>query len=788
MKIRETLRAYWIVLLSPVLLLAPLMLRGQVLFWGTPSLQFVPWWVQAWNSLRQGALPLWNPLNGMGAPLIANYQLGFFYPPNWLLLIFAALGGEEGAAVGVAWGYTLLSVLHLAWAGLGMAVLLRHLGFRPLAQIVGGLAYGLSGYTVGRLAFFPMVWVAAWLPWVILFADRLAKPEGKDHRFMLSLGMVGALAMQLLAGHAQLAWYSILLAGLWVAFTAYRHGGLLRAFWSIISLAAAGLLAAGIAAVQLLPTAEYLMHSQRSDAFAYEEAMTYSFWPWRLLTLFAPEFFGSPASGDYWGYASYWEDHLYLGMLPLLLALATLILLFRRRNRGRFGWLITGLWALLAVTLVLALGRNTPVFPFLYRYIPSFDMFQAPARTLIWAAIALPILAAVGVEHWRSPTGRGLYWFRLGTAGAFAVTLGAGLASYFLTDVRLTFIRATALAGLWALGFGLLTLVIPYAARRGKLHWWQGAVIAWALADLLITGWTLNPGVRSDFYAGRSAGAARVQAVAEGSRVFLPRLYEFDLKFRRVFRFGDFNPLEDWSAARETLLPNLNLVDGIPAVNNFDPLVPDHYARWMAGIEAMHPDVQAGWLSHMGVGAVERIDGSEPNGVRFDRIEPLPRWQWYACAYGAQNAADAWRMLEMDWQRAPMPDRYLIVERIPAENQEIFVSTCDPNVDPRSITLVLQNPGWVTLRVEGGQQGGWLFLADTWYPGWRATIDGVETPIYRADGMFRAVWIPAESGIVEFIYWPTVGFSAGAFLSILVLLCVLFLKYQRGRRISFKSS
>ena len=778
MKLRGILRATWPVLVAPLLLFAPMILRGQVMFWGTPSLQFVPWWVQAARSIREGALPLWNPLVGMGAPLIANYQLGFFYPPNWLLLVLALLGGEDGAAVGVAWGYTILSVLHLAWGGLGMALLLRRLGFRQLGQIVGGLAYGLSGYIVARMAFFPMAWVAAWLPWVILLADRVARPAEPDRRFVLSLGLVGALAMQLLAGHAQLAWYSILLAGLWVAFTAYRYAGLRRAFWALLSLAGAGLLAAGIAAVQLVPTAEYLLHSQRADAFAYKEAMTYSFWPWRLLTLFAPDFFGSPATGDYWGYASYWEDHLYLGMLPLLLALATLLLLFRRRNRGKYGGLVTGLWALLSVTFVLALGNNTPVFPFLYRYIPSFDMFQAPARYLLWAAFALPILAAVGVEHWRSPTGRGLYWFRLGTAGAFAVSLGAGLASYFLTDVRLTFIRATALAGMWALGFGLLTLVIPYAEKRGRTHWWQGAVIAWVLADLLIAGWGLNPGVASSFYAGKSAASAQVQQTAGDARVYVPRQQEFDLKFSRMFRFGNFNPLEDWSAVRETLLPNANLLDGIPSANNFDPLVPDHYARWMAGVDAMHPDVQAAWLSRMGVGAVERIDGRQPTGVRYDPVEAQPRWQWYPCARPAAGSAEVWAMLETDWQGAPLPDRVVIVEDAPVE----LTSGCVPGSPTPAITMISQNSGRVTFDI-GPTEGGWLFLADTWYPGWRAAVDGQPAPIYRADGMFRAVWLPANSGIVDFIYWPTVGFSAGAFFSILVLLFVLFIGFQRGRRI-----
>src|SRR5512133_734046 len=164
--LKQTLRDYWVILLAPLPLLGPLLVRGQVLFWGTPALQFVPWWVFAWDSLRQGVLPLWNPLNGMGAPLVANYQLAFFYPPNGLLLVLAGLGGKEYAAAAVAWGYTFLAMLHLAWGGLGMAVLLRRLSFPWLAQVVGGLAFGLSGYLVARLGFCSMVWVAAWPPWV----------------------------------------------------------------------------------------------------------------------------------------------------------------------------------------------------------------------------------------------------------------------------------------------------------------------------------------------------------------------------------------------------------------------------------------------------------------------------------------------------------------------------------------------------------------------------------------------------------------------------------------------
>lgn len=787
MTIREQiglcLRAYWIILLAPLLLVLPLMARGQVLYWGTPSLQFIPWWSYALDSLRQGALPLWNPLNGFGAPLIANYQLAFFYPPNWILLLLGALAGPANQAAAIAWGFMLLVVLHLAWAGLGIALLLRRLGFGWLGQVVGGLVFGLSGYVVARLGFFSMVWVYAWLPWVIYTADQIASlgivdQHSGDNRVRLLSGLVVCLAMQLLAGHAQLAWYSILLAAAWVGVGALRRGGFRRLTTGWVSLAAAGLLAAGLAAVQLLPTFEYLLQSQRADAYVYDEALTYSFWPWRFISILSPDFFGSPAHGDFWGYASYWEDHIYIGMLPVLLALATLWLLIRgirRARRGRWWGLLCFAWAGLVITFLLAMGRYTPIFPLLYRYVPTFDMFQAPARYLVWVTFLLPVLAAIGIEHWRYPTGRGLYWFRLGTAGAFAVTLGAGLAWLFLQNIRLTFIRATALSGMWALGFGLLTLLFPLAEKRNRREIWRWAVIVWTLADLLVTGWTLNPGVAWQVYQPNTSPGQQ-EIASSGHRVYITHREEYDLKFGRFFRFNDFRPVEDLANLRGVLLPNLNLLDGIGAANNFDPLVPDRYVRWMDQIETLNLRTQSGWLASMGIGWVERIDGSQPTGVRFDAVEGASRWWWYPCAQPAGSPEEALSILagRMDaGESLPGP---VVIEF----NGSINVMTCQKSGESIStIKHVIEKPDRLVLTINTST-AGWLLLADTWYPGWQATIDSAAAPIYPANYLFRSLQVPAGEHQIVVEYRP-IGFYFGALFSILVLLYLTFL-WKLGTR------
>jgi uncharacterized membrane protein YfhO len=59
---------------------------------------------------------------------------------------------------------------------------------------------------------------------------------------------------------------------------------------------------------------------------------------------------------------------------------------------------------------------------------------------------------------------------------------------------------------------------------------------------------------------------------------------------------------------------------------------------------------------------------------------------------------------------------------------------------------------------------GFLVLTDSFYPGWQALVDGQESPLYRANSVVRAVYVPAGAHLVEFLYRPT-DFYAGAAVS-----------------------
>lgn len=808
-------------LLALIALWGPVIWRGQALFWGTPLLQFIPWWHTAWQAVLAGHLPLWNPLLGMGAPLLANYQTGLFYPPNWLYFILYLVGGTEIMAWGQAW----LVAMHLAWTAAGMALLTRRLGLPAFGQAVSALAFGLSGYLVARAGFLSINAAAAWMPWILAFLTPGIDPQpgasgGLGKRLPPDFfKLVGCLTMQLLAGHAQTAWYTLLLAGLWsgylnLASRTPQGGGtpsvrLQRLWRGWLGLGLALLLACGLGAAQLLPTLEYLGQSQRAEAVSYQLAMTYSLWPWRLLGLLAPGLFGSPVQGDYWGYANFWEDALYVGMLPFLLALGGalrgvwkgLSILVRRQQQkeapraeavplpvpelpaGLTGFCLV----LFAVALVWGLGQNTPVFPWLYRHVPTFNLFQAPTRVMIWAEFSLALLAGIGAGRWRRPEGRALYWTRLGSAGAFAVALGAGLAWLLLgtaeggdgLGLHPSFVRATALAGFWGLGAGLLSLVAPPRDGPGRtvnLTLWQCGVTLFIALDLTAAGWGLNPGGDLALFRPRSDTLIH-QAGLSDQRLYFAPAEEYDLKYKRFLRFDTFDPGEAWVNLRLIALPNTNLLDGLAVISNFDPLVPGHYAAWVEELGRLAAEGRQRRLRFMGVGGIVQLAPEEPLGVKVLQLSGSSRVHWLPCGRLAETPQQAWLLLgEVDWARQVVLEA---TEPFPAELlQSPECELGQPDAQP-DFSWREEGPNRIVIEVRNAQPG-FLVLADTWYPGWQARLDGHRVPLWRANTAFRAIWLPEGATRVEFVYRP-LSFYGGLGLSGLCTLALLVLGVRKAR-------
>jgi hypothetical protein len=758
---------YAIVTAAPLLLFSPFLLGLRVLYWGTIEFQFYPWQHLVVDALRAGRLPLWNPLLGNGAPLLANYQSAVLYPPNWLALLLPL-------DITQPW----LAALHLAWAGAGMVTLARVLKISTLGQVIAGLSFGLSQYLVARVSFLSINATVSWLPVIVCLAEiqlQLGQPgAASQRRAGAALALALAVALQLLAGHAQTTWYTLELVAAWCGWRLLNREGssasaqVRTALWLAAPIMSAGLLAG----VQLLPTAELLGQSPRASAAGFDFVMTYSFSPWRLLTLAAPDLLGNPARGQYFGYGNYWEDAIYFGLLPLLLALGfgmqTLARVIRRKAATTFAGphgLPQFLVALSAISLVLGLGRNTPVFPFLYWYVPTFNLFQAPTRVLIWLVFALALLAGMGVDTWRRPQGGALYWTRLAAAGA-AMMAVVGLLAWLLispttqTGLQVqTMGRALALAGVIGFIAALLSLTHP-----AGVSWpWAAMIVVFVAADLLYADYGLNPGAPPDLYRRPAPSAQAIGAALGTHRLLYYPNDEYEVKYERFVSFKSFGPAGLAYGARDSLMADVSTLDGVATANNFEPLVSARYSDLMDVISATH---SLPLLRLMDIAVIaspsqlglEPVATSASGGVHFYRAPGVPQRIW------------------------------LPTEAITVEGGSAAMSAlADPNFDP-SKTVVLENSdetapvaplhlppsaAAVTIPVNLAQ-AGWVVLADTGYPGWVVTVDGRPAQVRHGDYAFRAVAVPPGVHTVVFDYQPE-SLRQGLFLTALGALLILFL-------------
>jgi hypothetical protein len=675
----------------------------------------------------------------------------------------------------------------------------RAIGLDRFPALVGALALEGSGFLVARAALFPSVvltfaWIPIWL-WraeaLVHRRRRTAMPGRGALRDALWLGLT--IGLGLLAGHAQTAFYGGLLLTAYVVFRTVQEAGrgnwetqrqLSRFTFRLLGLYFLSVLVgASLAAVQLLPTAELLMHSQRSAGAHYGYAMTYSFWPWRMITFVAPDFFGNPGRGTYWGYATYWEDAGYVGLLPLLLAAGIVIGAVRRRETGgvseeypsprafsqwRFVRCLAGFWTATAVVaLLLALGKNTPVFPFLFHHVPGFDLFRAPARWLAVVTVALAALAAMGAQYWsRGQRGR--------RRGALAATVGGALligglvAPRVIAHIPSTFGPATVRLGGMLIVVGTLT----FLARRSL--WWQAAVVTFVAVDLLTFGWPLVPTVDRALYRGGTTTASAIRSEQDQVRLYWPmdpehRRLASDAQYRVRFDFlgfDDFGPNDDtyWRGMREAQLPNVGLLDEIASASNFDPLLVGRYADVLEAALETPRLLQTMGVTH--VASDRAWSSGEPvhssGSATFYRLPNSLGRAWVVPKARYASSVETLATLT-----APSfdPSTEVLVE------MEWLGERSGTHEEVSGARLVLQDaPNCVTIRATVDAPS-YVVLADTWYPGWQATVDGEPAQLVRANHAFRALHVEAGEHRIEMHYRPASVLAGGVTsLTALVLL------------------
>ncbi|MEZ5163556.1 MAG: hypothetical protein R2688_07345 [Fimbriimonadaceae bacterium] len=354
-------------------------------------LQFYPWRDLVFESWSRYTLPAWNPYQLGGTPLLANSQSAPLYPLHILMGIL--LVPTLTAMVILAW-------LHCFVFGASVFRLSERLGARKEAAIFAGMLASITPFFVMWSVLPSVITTCAWIPWVLVGLHRCWREEKNGLVFGASL------AMMMLGGHLQFAFYGIfaaLIFGVTLLIGSVKEKASLSK--PLIHTGLAILAGVMIAMPQVGATLAFSKYSHRqgsATAEGYQAYVAGAIKPWELVSFVMPYTVGNPVTKDQEATAEkgYWpmlvkpggnraESALIWGPAVLLG-----VALLRRKS-----WTTEaiGIGAVGLLGLLLAMG--TPVNALFYYGVPGFAATGSPGRAAVLFVLAGCVLASLGFSR-----------------------------------------------------------------------------------------------------------------------------------------------------------------------------------------------------------------------------------------------------------------------------------------------------------------------------------------------------------------------------------------------------
>lgn len=694
------------------------------------------------ESIWRGEWPLWNPLSFCGIPFLAQWNTMVLYPLSVLYILLP-----------LAQGLTWFSLLHVWIGGVGMFQLARKWTGSGWAGAIAGSVYALNGVMLDTGLWPCSIGPLAWAPWVVWTAREYRNAGGRA-----LLPALAASVMLMLAPFPDIVFMTWLFVGaIWLADTVREPHERLRRLGRMMLLIA---LTAGICAAQLLPFLELVQLSQRG------QDPTRVLWPmpptgWANLLI--PLFLCVPAHhGVYFQPNQSFVASYYMGIGTVVLAVAAL---WKVRDRRAIATAL-----LLLFSMVMALGRATPIFEWVNRALPPLRLMRFSIKYVFLMTLTFPALAAFAwarIER-AEPSQSRQEIRRLTIMAAAVIGLMFALLGYARSyplpghDLRVTTVSALSRAAFLLLILGGVGQWVRAAAPRKPF--WQWALVTLFAADLLThkpvrtpwaDPWVLNAGLLWEHWGFQPRPAHGVSRV-----MFRPA---------DEIRFGQFvagAPNEEYVGQRLACSFNCNLLDGIPKVAGFFPLKPAAIYEVQRLFDKTPEDLLgplADFLSVAYVNARGKFYEWEARSTALPMLTLPPRVRF--------ASADATLAALKSPDFNPREEVYL-PEVARGEVSEAY---------SRASRLVSAEFGAQRIRaVVESEQGALLVWNQTYYPHWHAYVDGQEAHIWRANHAFQAVAIPPGRHEVVWQYRDAT-FRRGcmvSFLSLLLAACIL-----RGRKV-----
>lgn len=690
-----------------------------------PVRQQIPWRKAVIDYWKEGEFPGWNPYNMSGTSLSANIQAAPFYPFNFLFLVFN---------FPLAW--TILVILQPLLAGTFLYLYLRNLKLLPLASLFGAIIWSFCGFNIAWLTWGTIGHVILWLPLVLLSIDNIFSPSmceylspGRWRQFWSIILIIG-LVMQFLAGHSQVSLYLTILALIYFLWRKKQCKSTIPGIRISLISGIAGTVV--LTACQWLPMLKFLPETSR---FSTSESWKQAGWflPWQHLVQFVvPDFFGNPATGNYWGTWNYGEFIGYVGIGSLIFVL--MCLMHVKEKSLRF-W-----WATLAVCLIFVLPN--PVSRLIYQlHIPILSVLQ-PTRLMFIIDFVLAILAAYGFNYWLS------HKLRISTKPLFLIALIlAGLWIFVFMRSYLP-IRSELLQINLAVSQRNLILPTFIFLMTGVLvltpgRWPKGRITACLIIlviifDLFRFGWKFTP--------------------------FTSKEYFFPTTKTIEFLQAQTKPFRVMSLDQRIMPANVGAYYGIEMVEGYDPLILSGYEKFFAAAARGKPDIAPPY-------GFNRIISSE---LIDSPLIPLLNVRYVLALYEIKKPFLKEVMREGDtrvYEDTRFQPRFYFVELVNnAEseqdeiNQLFAVDSGHSAVTSTPLELINAPVGeqdTIDLQkysdseiilIYRSTSDRLLVISNIYEKGWRAEIDGEKTGIHRINYILQGVVAPRGRHSLQLFY------------------------------------
>jgi hypothetical protein len=680
------------------------------------------------DSLLRGEIPWWNPYSTLGRPFLVDLPAAASYPATLLVIV---LGAKAGWILG--------TLVHGFVAATGFGRLARKFGASAGAAALGAAAYLFSGPVYGRMqeGAVNYVYSLCLLPWVLWIAACIA--ERPTRRRWAALAAI--LALQLWGGHPQVFWLSAVAAGLFTSgCVAFPPWNLAWKAWlrTELTILAASVTAMALLGFVLVPFMELAGQSNRAQpSLAFSGAFSMGGLQWMSIVWPTWNAFGV-----------FWEYNLFVGGAVAIGGVVAIALCRGPAMRGAA--------VLAAGAAIIAAGPSTAMFRVLYALLPGLSSFRVPARagTLVTLALILAAVALAGQERTE----------RRGRIAALALAAAALIgAVLFALGVRpgpfpekwlLLQASAACLAGLgWWLWMG------REPSERGAVRWMRRIVLPVAvLGEFCVSVHGIKRTYRSDSqFPGEATVVEAIRAGKSDAPAAPPRVCVDSVVFREnagmVWRVASVVGYETLSLGR--VWTYLHLASGADPLQAFST-VPD--GRIFNAAPGLHAFSLSASLA-LGSSKLEIDRNPDPRAYLATRMRVVADSR--AAVDGMVSGDDFHGTALVEAPYAPdfgpdsaKPPGAASITRFALNSLDIAVTS----------------PGRAVLVV-----------AEAWYPGWTAEIDGRPVPCAPVNGWMRGVPVPAGESVVRMRFHQH-GLMAGSLVSAAAALALVLAWNPRRRR------